>query len=30
LQWWRVSWNGYEGWIAEKTGSGRIILEFEP
>jgi len=30
LEWWRVSWNGYEGWIAEKTGSGRMILFFEP
>jgi len=28
LQWWYVSWNGYEGWIADHTGKGRIIMEF--
>lgn len=30
LNWWYVRWNGYEGWIAEKTGSGRTILNFNP
>lgn len=30
LSWWYVRWNGYEGWIAEKTGSGRTILVFNP
>jgi hypothetical protein len=28
LNWWRVSWNGYEGWVADHTGKGREILEF--
>jgi hypothetical protein len=30
LKWWYVRWNGYEGWVAEKTGSGRTILVFNP
>ncbi|MBV6401300.1 MAG: hypothetical protein CNIPEHKO_01599 [Anaerolineales bacterium] len=30
LQWWYVSWNGYEGWMADHTGKGRVILEFDP
>jgi serine/threonine protein kinase len=28
LTWWNVSWNGYEGWIADHTGSGRTIMIF--
>ena len=24
--WWRVTWNGYSGWMAERTSSGAIIL----
>jgi hypothetical protein len=28
LNWWKVSWNGYTGWIADHTGSGRTILIF--
>lgn len=30
LTWYQVSWNGYTGWVAEKTGSGRTILIFTP
>lgn len=29
LNWWRVNWNGYEGWIADHTGSGKVILVFD-
>lgn len=29
LNWWRVEWNGYEGWMAEKTASGKKILIFD-
>lgn len=29
LNWWRVIWMGTEGWIAEHTGSGKVILIFE-
>ena len=28
LKWWYVSWNGYKGWIADHTGSGKVILLF--
>jgi hypothetical protein len=28
LTWWRVSWHGYVGWMADHTGSGRTILIF--
>jgi hypothetical protein len=28
LTWWNVSWNGYTGWLADHTGSGREILIF--
>lgn len=30
LTWWKVSWNGYTGWIADHTSSGKIILDFNP
>lgn len=30
LTWWKVRWNGYTGWIADHTGSGKIILDFTP
>lgn len=30
LNWWYVEWNGYKGWIAERSGSGRTILIFNP
>lgn len=30
LSWWYVSWNGYTGWIAEYTGSGKKIMVFDP
>jgi tRNA A-37 threonylcarbamoyl transferase component Bud32 len=30
LNWWYISWNGYEGWVAEKTGRGKTILIFTP
>ncbi|MBP7346584.1 MAG: hypothetical protein KA952_08605 [Sediminibacterium sp.] len=30
LTWWNVYWNGYTGWIADHTGSGKIILDFNP
>jgi hypothetical protein len=29
LTWWYVIWNGYEGWIADHTGSGKTILVFQ-
>jgi hypothetical protein len=29
LNWWRVGWNGNEGWIADHTGSGKVILVFD-
>jgi hypothetical protein len=30
LNWWHVSWSGKKGYIAEKTGSGRTIMIFNP
>jgi hypothetical protein len=30
LNWWHISWNGSKGYIAEKTGSGRTIMIFNP
>ncbi len=30
LRWWLVSWNDYQGWVAERTGSGKTILVFNP
>lgn len=30
LDWWYVEWNEYKGWIAERTGSGRTIMIFNP
>jgi hypothetical protein len=30
LTWWKVSWSGYTGWIADHTSSGKIILDFNP
>ena len=30
LTWWNVSWNGYTGWMADRTGSGNVILIFSP
>jgi len=30
LTWWKVSWNGYTGWIADHTASGKIIIDFNP
>ena len=29
LTWWKVSWNGYIGWLADHTGTGRTILIFD-
>lgn len=29
LNWWYVEWRTYRGWIAEKTGSGKLVLIFE-
>lgn len=29
LLWWKVSWKGHIGWIAEHTGTGRAILMFD-
>lgn len=29
LNWWRVDWNGHEGWIADHTGSEKVILVFD-
>ena len=30
LTWWNITWNGYIGWIADHTGSGREIMDFSP
>lgn len=30
LTWWNVYWNGYTGWVADHTGSGKVILDFNP
>ncbi len=30
LTWWHIEWNGYKGWIADHTASGKIILIFDP
>ena len=30
LTWWKVSWRGYTGWVADHTGRGKIILDFNP
>lgn len=30
LTWWHVEWNGYIGWIADHTASGKTILIFNP
>lgn len=30
LSWWHIQWNGYKGWVAESTGSGKTILIFDP
>lgn len=30
LDWWYVEWNGYKGWIAERTRSGKTIMIFNP
>lgn len=30
LNWWYVEWNGYKGWMAERTMSGKTILVFDP
>ncbi len=30
VDWWYVSWKTYKGWIADHTGSGKVILKFEP
>jgi hypothetical protein len=30
LNWWFVEWNGYEGWIAERTRTGRTVMIFSP
>jgi hypothetical protein len=30
LNWWYVEWNGYEGWIAERTRTGRTVMIFSP
>ena len=29
LTWWNITWNGYVGWIADHTASGREILDLE-
>lgn len=29
LNWWYVEWNGYKGWLAERTASGKKILIFQ-
>lgn len=29
LTWWKVSWNGDIGWIADHTGQGRTIMIFD-
>jgi hypothetical protein len=28
LNWWKINWNGYEGWVADHTGKGKQILVF--
>lgn len=28
LRWWAVGWNGYYGWMADHTSSGKLILVF--
>ncbi len=28
LTWWKISWSGYVGWMADHSGNGRIILVF--
>ena len=28
ISWWLIEWKGYKGWIAERTGSGKRILDF--
>jgi Tol biopolymer transport system component len=30
LTWWSISWNGYTGWMADHTESGKVILRFNP
>lgn len=30
LAWWYVSWGGVKGWMADHTGSGKVILLFLP
>jgi hypothetical protein len=30
LTWWKVSWNGYTGWMADHTASGKTVLIFSP
>ena len=30
LDWWYVRWNGYQGWMADHTGSGTQILIISP
>jgi Tol biopolymer transport system component len=30
LAWWNITWNGYTGWIADHTGSGLEIINFNP
>jgi hypothetical protein len=30
ILWWKVSWNGYTGWIADHTTTGKVILIFNP
>ena len=29
LSWWNVSWNGTSGWMADHTGSGKVLLIFQ-
>jgi hypothetical protein len=29
LTWWKITWNGYIGWIADHTASGRVIMDFD-
>ena len=30
LNWWKVSWNGKTGWMADHTASGKTIMIFLP
>lgn len=30
LSWWKITWEGYTGWIADHTASGREIIDFNP